>query len=100
MGRFEMHEALIARSGANMSQQYMIFTLQNVVQICALCHRKYQGTKHLLDKALPYLIKTEGAARVAEWWLDVAPQVGRSVGTVPEDGDWRRYLLDFFSVTD
>jgi len=98
MGRFQMHEALIARSGANLSQQYLIFVPQNVIQVCAPCHREYQGTKHLLDRALVYLIKTEGAARVAEWWLDVAPQVGRSVGTVPEDGDWERYLLDLFNV--
>jgi hypothetical protein len=100
MGRFEMHEALIARSGANMSQQYLIFVPQNVIQICSPCHREYQGTKHLLDRALVYLIKTEGAERVAEWWLDVAPRLGRSVGTTPEDFDWEGYLLDLFDVEE
>ena len=98
MGRFEMHEAIIARSGCNMSQQYRIFVPQNVIQICSKCHRKYQGTKHLLDHALVYLIKTEGAESVAEWWLDVAPRVGRSIGTLPEDGDWESYLLDLFEI--
>lgn len=95
---FEMHEALIARSGANMSQQYLIFVPQNVIQICSYCHRKYQGTKHLLNQALLYLIKVEGAEAVAEWWLDTAPRLGHSVGTVPDDGDCEGYLLDLFKI--
>jgi len=98
MGNFEMHEALIARSGANMSQQYMIFVPQNVIQICSPCHREYQGTKHLLDRALVYLIKVEGAESVAAWWLDVAPRLARSIGTLPEDENWERYLLELFRV--
>lgn len=96
---FQMHEALIARSSAVMAQHHLIFVPQNVIQICPKCHGEHQGTQHLMNKALPYLIKVEGAESVAAWWLDVAPRLTLSVGTAPEDGDWEAYLLDAFGVT-
>lgn len=96
---FDMHEALIGRSRANPAAQYMIFTPQNVIQICRDCHEKHQGTKYLLDRALPYLIEVEGAESVAAWWMDVSVKLKLAAPVeLPEDTNWKKYLLDTFNV--
>jgi hypothetical protein len=99
IGGFDMHEALINRAPVELARQHLIFIPWNVVQLHHHCHMEGQGAQWLLDKCLLYLIKAEGAEKVAAGFIDVAGQVGISIGSPPVDGQWEKYLFERFRIS-